>query len=37
MKKFFYAVMVIISAIFLVNVGVTEQEALAMIPDQQAN
>lgn len=35
MKKFFYAVAVIVSAICLVNLGVNENEAIDMIPDMK--
>lgn len=34
-KKFFYTIMVIFSAIALVNVGVGEQEAIKIIPDMK--
>lgn len=33
MKKVFYAAMVFVSAFFLVNAGVGENEALEIIPD----
>lgn len=33
MKKIFYAVMVFVSAFFLVNAGMSENEALGIIPD----
>ncbi|WP_278288545.1 hypothetical protein [Christensenella minuta] len=32
-KKMFYAVMVLVSAFFLVNAGMSETEALEIIPD----
>ncbi len=35
MKRFFYTVMVVLSAFFLVNAGVKEKEALAIIPDRK--
>ncbi len=35
MKKVFYTIMVVVSAIFLVNMGVGEQEALEIIPDRK--
>ena len=35
MKKFFYSIMVVFSAIFLVNMGVGEQEAIEIIPDMK--
>lgn len=34
MKKILYAIMVIASAFFLVNVGVSEEQALQIIPDK---
>ncbi len=33
MKKMFYAVMVFVSAFFLVNAGMSETETLGIIPD----
>lgn len=37
MKRFFYAVMVFVSAFFLVNAGLSEQETLDIIPDLSKN
>lgn len=33
MRKMFYAVVVFVSAFFLINAGMSENEALGIIPD----